>query len=149
MDKASVLIKPEAAQQQLDREAEANKPVITSTSVIASTLEGFNYSTNQDAGNTVAGTSSGLDINVRELPDKPKSKRFHGNVTLDSTRVVRDVGVIAQEVIAHLTPLLGANVEVTLEVTVNVPEGVPEDVVRTVTENCRTLKFNNHGFESE
>jgi hypothetical protein len=24
---------------------------------------------------------------------------------------------------------------------------VPEKVVRTVTENCRTLKFQDHGFE--
>jgi hypothetical protein len=28
-----------------------------------------------------------------------------------------------------------------------VPDGVPEKVVRTVTENSRTLKFTEHGFE--
>jgi len=27
--------------------------------------------------------------------------------------------------------------------------GAPEDVVRTVTENCRTLKFSDYDFEEE
>lgn len=29
------------------------------------------------------------------------------------------------------------------------PDGAPDHVVRTVTENCRTLKFGTHGFERE
>jgi hypothetical protein len=29
-----------------------------------------------------------------------------------------------------------------------VPSGVPDDVVRTITENARTLKFEQHGFEA-
>jgi hypothetical protein len=28
-------------------------------------------------------------------------------------------------------------------------DGVPDQIVRTVTENCRTLKFKSHGFEKE
>jgi hypothetical protein len=39
--------------------------------------------------------------------------------------------------------------KVTLEIEAEVSSGVPEDVVRTVTENSRTLKFTNHGFEQE
>ncbi len=35
----------------------------------------------------------------------------------------------------------GANVEVTLEIEAHVPDGAPVHVVRTVMENCRTLKF--------
>jgi hypothetical protein len=45
--------------------------------------------------------------------------------------------------------LVGANVAVRLEVTAEVPEGVPDDVARTVTENAKTLKFDQHGFERE
>jgi hypothetical protein len=30
-----------------------------------------------------------------------------------------------------------------------VPNGVPDDVVRTVSENARTLKFTDHGFEDD
>jgi hypothetical protein len=38
-------------------------------------------------------------------------------------------------------------VNIALEIQVEIPDGVPENVVRTVTENCRTLRFNTYGFE--
>ncbi|MGA7178357.1 MAG: hypothetical protein WBX11_02055 [Thiobacillaceae bacterium] len=78
-----------------------------------------------------------------------KPKRFHGSVTLDTARMGRDAGRIAEEVIAHLAGLVGADVTVTLEVEAVIPEGVPDSVVRTVTENSRTLKFRSQGFEKE
>jgi hypothetical protein len=56
----------------------------------------------------------------------------------------RDAGRIADGVIAYLA---GFQVRVTLEVEAEIPDGVPDHVVRTVTENCRTLKFGSHGFE--
>ena len=52
-------------------------------------------------------------------------------------------------VIAHLSGLMGADVKVTLEIEANIPDGAPEQVVRTVTENSRTLKFEVSGFEEE
>jgi hypothetical protein len=76
-------------------------------------------------------------------------KRFHGSVTLEATRVGRDASRIADEVISHLTALVGSEVKVTLEIEAQVPNGVPENTVRTVTENSRTLKFDSHGFEKE
>jgi hypothetical protein len=79
----------------------------------------------------------------------PRLKRFHGTVTLDQERVGRDASKIADEVITHLVGLIGASVRVTLEIDAEIPAGVPENVVRTVTENSRTLKFTSHGFESE
>jgi len=79
----------------------------------------------------------------------PKPKRFHGSVELDATRVGRDASRIADEVISHLSGLVGANVTVTLEIEAKIPDGAPENVVRTVTENSRTLKFKNQGFEKE
>jgi len=78
-----------------------------------------------------------------------KPKRFHGSVKLDPRRAGRDAGKISEEVIAHLAGLLDANVTVTLEIEASVPGGVPDHVVRTVTENSRTLKFTSQGFESE
>jgi hypothetical protein len=74
--------------------------------------------------------------------------RFYGTVALDSTRVGRDAGRIADEVIAHLAGLMGAEVKVVLEIEAHVPRGAPDNVVRTVTENSRTLKFSSHGFEN-
>ena len=78
-----------------------------------------------------------------------KPTRFHGSVILDTARVGRDASKIAEEVIAHLAGLVGATVTVTLEVAAEVRDGVPDHVVRTVTENSRTLKFADHGFEKE
>ena len=45
--------------------------------------------------------------------------------------------------------LVGANVRVTVAIDAEVPGGVPEKVVQIVTDDTRTLKFRNHGFEVE
>ncbi|MGH7422639.1 MAG: AAA+ family ATPase, partial [Candidatus Methylomirabilales bacterium] len=76
-------------------------------------------------------------------------RRFHATVVLDATRIGRDASRIAEEVVQHLTRLVGSNVEVTLEIRADVPDGVPDQTVRIVTENCRALKFKTHGFEKE
>lgn len=44
---------------------------------------------------------------------------------------------------------MDASVEVRLEIQTDIPSGAPEEVVRTVTENARTLKFDQHGFEQQ
>ena len=82
-------------------------------------------------------------------PPDSKPKRFHGSVSLDPTRVGRDAGKIAEEVISHLAGLVGAAVTVTLEIQADIPNGAPDNIVRTVTENSRTLKFTDQGFEKE
>ena len=82
-------------------------------------------------------------------PEAVKPKRFHGSVELDATRVGRDAGRIADEVISHMSGLVGAKITVTLEIEAEIPNGAPDNVVRTVTENARTLKFKNQGFEKE
>jgi len=55
--------------------------------------------------------------------------------------------VIASSVVQHRSRLLDAKVKITLEIEADMPSGAPENVVRTVTENCRTLKFDSQGFE--
>ena len=82
-------------------------------------------------------------------PPPAQLKRFHGTVDLDANRVGRDASRIADEVIAHLAGIVGAKVRVTLEVEAEIPSGAPDHVVRTVTENSRTLKFTSQGFEKE
>jgi len=81
--------------------------------------------------------------------EAPRPKRFHGSVMLDPARAGRDASRVADEVIAHLVGLVGANVKVTLEIEAEIPGGAPDNVVRTVTENGRTLKFTSQGFEKE
>jgi hypothetical protein len=67
--------------------------------------------------------------------------RFYGTATLDPTRVGRDAGRIADEMIAHLVGLVGSEVTVTLEIDAMMPTGASPHVVRTVTENSRILRF--------
>jgi len=89
---------------------------------------------------------------TRPIPPESVStqpKRFHGTAVLDTARVGRDASRIADEVIAHLAGLVGAQVTVTIEVDAHIPAGAPDHVVRTVTENSQTLKFTSHGFEKE
>jgi hypothetical protein len=76
-------------------------------------------------------------------------RRFHGTVDLDSARVGRDAGRIADEVVSHLVGLVGSRVRVTLEIEAEIPSGTPDHVVRTVTENGRTLGFKTQGFERD
>lgn len=40
-----------------------------------------------------------------------------------------------------------AEVQVSIDIQIQVPDGVPDNVIRTVTENCRVLKFNKYNFE--
>lgn len=62
-------------------------------------------------------------------------------------RTVQRMG--STSVIAHLAGQPGAEVTVTLEIDARLLGGASEQTVRTVAENCRTLTFESHGFESE
>jgi len=129
---SGVLVKPTVARVQLDAEAKAATAPAT-------------------GGGTTTGTQrpGGVAPTPASSATAPKPRRFHGTVVLDPTRTGRDAGRIADEVIAHLSGLVGAEVTVTLDIHAEIPGGVPETVVRTVTENARTLKFSNQGFETE
>ncbi|MCI0622286.1 MAG: DUF499 domain-containing protein [Acidobacteria bacterium] len=137
---SGLLVKPEVALKQQDAEAQ-----VTTASTVggdgATTGTGKSGTTD---GGTIAGRGGLQTARPAQAP-----KRYHGSVTLDSTRVGRDAGRIADEVISHLAGLVGSNVKVTLEIEAEIPSGAPDHVVRTVTENGRTLKFNSQGFEED
>ena len=133
---SGVLVKPEVARRQM---------LTDSAAVGVGTPEdkpaGQAGSVEDTLGQPRAGNSTGIATRVTA------PKRFHGTVNLDPTRLGRDAGRIGDEIVAHLAGLVDANVRVTLEIDAEVRAGVPEQTVRTVTENCRTLKFRDHGFE--
>lgn len=139
---ASVLVKPDVAAEQLAADRAKQEGGTADAGPARDPQPGggnAGVAEKDPLGDEEAGT-----VRVQSLP-----RRFHGSVTLDSTRAGRDAGQIAEEVIQHLTALMGADVEVTLEIQARVPDGVPENVMRTVLENCRTLKFDSHEFEDE
>ena len=136
-DAPGLLVKPDLARRQLD--AESAKPA----------TGGEAAETGTGAESPVAGEGPGTGAVPPATPATIQPTRFHGTVTLDSARVGRDASRIADEVISHLSGLVGAKVTVTLEIEADVPSGAPDHVVRTVTENSRTLKFTSQGFEKE
>lgn len=133
-----LLVRSEVASQQQEAEVQtqATSGVTGNTGITATPQLG-----------SVA-SETGESSSAKPKPP-PVPKRFHGSVTLDPTRVGRDAGRIADEVISHLVGLVGSNVTVTLEIEAEIPTGAPDNVVRTVTENSRTLKFTTQGFENE
>lgn len=122
---SGLVVRPEVAVSQLGREV---PPRVSEES-----------REEEPSGSTQGGVS--------EKPPLPR--RFHGSVQLDPLRLGAEAGRIGEEVIAHLQGLPGARVQVSLEITALVPNGFDDRVVRTVTENCRTLRFTNHGFETD
>jgi len=92
-------------------------------------------------------TDSGGSVVLGPPPSEtPKNKHFYMTVQLDNTRINRDVQQIMNEVINHMINEDGARTEISLEVNISVPNGLSPQVVRTVSENCRTLKV-QFGFD--
>jgi predicted AAA+ superfamily ATPase len=80
-------------------------------------------------------------------PPAPKNTRFYGTVHLDPERFGRDLNRLYQEVIQHLAAPDGVDLEITVEICAAKKDGFPDTTARIVSENARTLKFNESGFE--
>jgi uncharacterized protein len=131
LDAHSLVVKPEAAKRQLDEER--GKTI-----------------TEEGKGGEPGEKKPGKEAPTVKKPAEPaKLKRFHGTVVLDATRLGRDAGNVGEEIVQHLSALVGAEVEIIVEINAKIPDGAPDQVVRTVTENCNTLHFTNYGFEEE
>lgn len=148
LDPQSVLVKPEVAAKQLDadREAEAAARQAVTDSGGSGTTTGGGASAGATGGGGVA-VQPGGGVGGTKVQPTPLPRRFHGTARLDPMRLGRDASRIAEEVVQHLSAVLGVNVEVTLEVQAEIPAGASPELVRTITENCRTLRFTSHGFE--
>ncbi|MEX2662439.1 MAG: DUF499 domain-containing protein [Vicinamibacterales bacterium] len=127
-DGQGLLVRPELARRQIDAEAVASPPPELSPG---------------------PGTDGATPTTGPKPKPEARIRRFHGRVPLNPLRVGTDAGKIGDEVLSHLAGLANADVTVTLEITANLPDGASDHVVRTVTENCRTLKFESQGFERE
>lgn len=145
----NLLIKPEVAQRQLDTDEAARKQAEDEKNQPGSDLgvegkdvypEGATASHPTDP--PVGGTTPITPFSTKQV------NRFYGTVKVNPTRLIKDVGQIADEVLQHLNSL-NADIEVTLEIQVKTPDGVPDAVVRTISENCRTLKFTSYEFEED
>jgi len=122
-----VVVKPEVASRQLDAERNAVPTPPTDTT--------------QPPADPIPGEKPETKVK--------KVQRYYGTKTLDSTRVGRDASKIADEVLSHLSGLVGAEVTVVMDISVKVPDGMPSQIIRIVGENSRTMNFDDFGFEEE
>lgn len=138
-------MKPEAAQRQMEAE-QAAAPLPSPRP-----LEGGPYPRGEVLREGDGHGAPGLQPTpgTGTVTRERKARRFYGSVDLDPLRASRDAATLVDEILRHLAALPDAEIRVTLEIQAHIPDGAPEHVVRTVTENARTLKFNNYGFEEE
>src|SRR6266566_5105100 len=155
----SVLVKPEVAAAQLATEAATVSPtpaVATMTYTETPTIPGSAVSERGGASTIEPAAAVPIPASPHAsgqastpAVQEPQFHRFYSSVKINARMMAGDAGKIMEEVVKHLTTLYGANVQVTLEIQADIPGGVPEGTVRTVTENCRTLRFEGFGFEEE
>lgn len=158
IDQSAYLVKMKAALKQITEEQK--KPTSTAEAVGYSYPQGGNITqlgeihdggAISDFGNT--GTPTNIPSGGQATPVTPtqseqlKNTHFYMSAKLDNTRINRDVQRLVEEVISHLTNVDGSHVEVCLEVNVDAPNGIPQATVRTVSENCQTLKVKDFGFD--
>lgn len=144
------VVQKQLADDEAKRQAEAAARA-AATSIPASTSGGDSSTTYQPY--TSGGDALGGAHEVREdgasttQPAMPKNRRFFMSADLDTTRINRDVQKYVEEIIQHLTTVDGARVKVSLEVEAETDEGFTQQTVRTISENCRTLRVRDSGFE--
>ncbi len=147
-ESGALLVKPSAAERQMEAEAKPVTPPARPDDRPGG--DGGTTVEHQFLPPKVVPGAGGTDLGAPPKPPAPpKPRRFYGAVTLDATRVGRDAGKIAEEVISHLAGQVGAKVRVTLEIEAEIPGGADENLVRVVTENSSALKFVSQEFERE
>jgi hypothetical protein len=146
------LVKLPVAQKQMEQDHQPKVQNSTENSTQTSSFSGsatntgggFSAETSGLSGFT--GASGGASV-TPPPPPPAKDTRFFMSVKLDNTRVIRDLQKYLDEVITHLSSEEGCDVELSLEVNAQAPDGFSQGTIRTVSENCRTLRVDTFGFE--
>ncbi len=81
------------------------------------------------------------------IPETKAKTRFYGVKTLNADKIALDFKNIADEVLAHLRADTNTALTVRIEIEASNNPGFDESKIRTVSENARTLKFDQSGFE--
>ncbi|MCL2159899.1 MAG: DUF499 domain-containing protein, partial [Oscillospiraceae bacterium] len=76
-----------------------------------------------------------------------KNRRFFMSAELDTTRINRDVQKYVEEIIQHLTSIGNAQIKISIEVEAKLSEGFTQQIVRTISENCKTMRVRDFGFD--
>ena len=106
-------------------------------------IEGPGRETNPHEGNPPTQPVGGTGTAVPER----RNKHFHMVAKLDNVRINKNVNDYVQEVIQHLINVDGSTVNVKLVVEATADNGIPSSTVRTVSENCQTLRAEEFSFD--
>ncbi len=148
IDDTTCIVKPDVARRQQEEDERRRKAAASPAPPAADGTAATSAETSTPAAASPSSPGAGTTSPTPASgPRKPRV--FVGSVKLDGLRVGKSAGRIADEVLAHLAALPGAQVDVSLEIHVQVPEGVDDDVVRIVTENATALKFDHASFLDE
>lgn len=98
------------------------------------------------ASTTLADSGTSGQSVVEKALEKALKKRFYGVKTLNADKYAIDFRNIAEEIVTHLREP-GTDLTVRIEIEATKLDGFDESAVRTVSENARTLKFDQSGFE--
>lgn len=137
INQSDLLVKPHVAKAQHIKEKQKTEDPSSGTNVNPGGQQGGG--TGNPTGN---GTSSGADNVTADI----LNRHFFMSADIDPVRVNKVVSTYVDEIIRYLMQVDGATVELRLEVDVNAPNGIPSNTVRTISENCKTLKVNDFGF---
>jgi len=134
-----LLVRPSIASDQLNRERrEANASLGTSSPADGSVVGSGDEGVSPTPGSGSAGES---------LERERVVTRFYGVKELPGDRVAREFQKVMEEVVSHLRDGAGVSLTVRLEVEATKAGGFSDREVRVVSENARTLRFEQAGFE--
>jgi len=148
VERSGYLVKVDIARKQLADEAARREAESTAQSGSGAVIQAPD-----DGGiSTIADPSPGSGgehdaVCEKPVPETRKNKRFFMSADLDTTRINRDVQKYVEEIIQHLTSAAGAKVSVSLEVEAESADGFTQQTVRAISENCRTMRVRDSGFE--
>ena len=143
LNESDLLVKADAARKQIAAEQREKPPA----SIPADPLDTPPAAPPKNRGRGTKPSGETPPVSVHTDPPTPQNRHFFMSVQLDNTRINRDVNTYVQEVIQHLLSVDNSHVTLKLDVEVDAPGGIPNTTVRIVSENCRTLKVKDFGFD--
>lgn len=148
---SDVLVRPEVARRQI----EADEAAARAAAAVPEQSEGaggydFVFDPGSETVETVThpnGRTSTVTTVEGRIVEAPRPKTaFRMTAKIDNTRVNRSIQTIMDEVVSQLNQLDGAEVELSFEVRARVGSGIPVPAVRAISENCRTMGYDDFGF---
>lgn len=150
-----LLVRPDVATRQLEEDARRQREAAAQRSAGGGDLEAVSSGDSEEEKKPTPNGDHPYEPSDRSpgrfRPDivHPKVKtRFFGSKTLRSEQYALDFKNIAEEILAQLRTG-GTDLTVRIEIEANDTEGFDEQKIRTVSENAKTLKFDQAGFEEE